>query len=666
MSIADLLRQAGVTHALVVDDAFDLTPTPDDLLIDEDDWAQLFDDLTGPDVARLGALYPRYREVRGDELRRDPAFIATLWEHRADFAPAVTRFFERYEADKASDARLLDPLLDFLRGVGLNCATSGRDFTNKADGVQLIFVDLYLKTAQREDDIRLSVEGVSAICARRKASPPLVVLMSRSNALPDKRKAFRDDAQLYESNFRILSKEDISNRLRLERTVTRLVTHYEDAKKLSAFVNAWGAGLDAARERTTALIRRLRLADLAQIYELLLSAEGEPMGSYLVDVFDKVLQHEIERDEAIIGSALELNALKGDSYPPPYVPDDPDLQDLIYRSLFQNRARLKLAGTVTGSVAFGDILHPAGRPAADAPSLADELHPDKVLAVLTPACDLQRGGAKRVLLLGGTLKPLARESWTYGDEGAKTPVIEMVDGTRFWVKWDLKHIFAWSQIELASLLGAGRLRIEARLRESHALELQQKLLSNLGRVGALAPMPATFEVRVEAFYPGMENQLCRLEVPALNDGGVCFVGRSKLDSKMEERLVLTEAACDSLSAAIIALDQNTINERARALLQEIRKTPEMLQTLERGVLLSSNRPGDWKDIRASDGRTFGYVRRVFIKDGEAGPDRQKLSNAGVLLSVVGIPAPQPAHEVGGDGGDVGTTAATPEQAGDLP
>ena len=57
--------------------------------------------------------------------------------------------------------------------------------------------------------MKLSVDGVSAICAGRKASPPLVVLMSRSNALPDKRKTFRDSAQLFESNFRILSKEDI-------------------------------------------------------------------------------------------------------------------------------------------------------------------------------------------------------------------------------------------------------------------------------------------------------------------------------------------------------------------------------------------------------------------------------------------------------------------------
>ena len=75
--------------------------------------------------------------------------------------------------------------------------------------------------------------------------------------------------------------------------------------------HAWETGLTGARDRTTALIRKLRLADLAQIYELLLSAEGEPTGSYLVDIFDKVLQHEIEREAPIIDAAVALNSLTG-------------------------------------------------------------------------------------------------------------------------------------------------------------------------------------------------------------------------------------------------------------------------------------------------------------------------------------------------------------------
>ena len=118
----------------------------------------------------------------------------------------------------------------------------------------------------------------------------------------------------------------------------------------------------------------------------------------------------------------------------------------------------------------------------------------------------------------------------------------------------MKHVVAWSQDEISTLIAQARLQTVARIRESHALELQQRLLSNLGRVGLAAPMPATFEFRVEAFYPAVDNSLKLLHIPALEDGGVCFVGRAKKDSKMEERLMLTESACDALIAALGEID----------------------------------------------------------------------------------------------------------------
>lgn len=636
MSVPELLRQVGICRALVVDDAFDDAPIPEDLVIESEEWTELFDDLHIEDKAKLATLYEPYKTLRADALRSDQAFVSLLWKNKDALAsPAVRELFNRYDAEKATDRRLLAPLLAYLTGVGLDCATSGRNFQASATGVQLIFVDLFLSAAQREDDMDLSVEGVARVAASRKSEPPLVVLMSRSNALLDKRKDFRDRAQLFESNFRILSKGDIADPVRLDGTIRRLATHYEESRKLASFVHAWDVGLTGARDRTTKLIRKLRLADLAQIYELLLSAEGEPTGSYLVDIFDMVLQHEIERDESIIDAAVALNSLKGDSYPPPYVPGAPDLQDLIHRSLFQNRARLKLPGALASGVAFGDLLRPIGTPNPHALTLVDELSQDAVLTVLTPACDLQRGGAKRVLLLCGILRPLSREAWTYGDEWVKTPVVEMPDGSRAWIKWDLKHVLAWSQDEISTLLAQARLQTVARIRESHALELQQRLLSNLGRVGLAAQIPATFEFQVEAFYPAADNSLKRLHVPALEDGGVCFVGRAKTNSKMEERLILTESACDALIAALGSIEVSGVSQSSQPLFNELRGSALLLQSLERGVLLNSSKPQDWEPIVAEGGKVVGYVRRSLIADGDRSleRDRQRLTKAGVLLTV---------------------------------
>ena len=98
-----------------------------------------------------------------------------------------------------------------------------------------------------------------------------------------------------------------------------------------------------------------------------------------------------------------------------------------------------------------------------------------VLAVMTPACDLQRDGAKRVMLLVGTLKPLTARDWSYEDDPVRTPVVEL-DGERFWIKWNLKHVDMIAPATLAKAVAEGGLEVMARLRESHALELQQKML----------------------------------------------------------------------------------------------------------------------------------------------------------------------------------------------
>ena len=92
----------------------------------------------------------------------------------------------------------------------------------------------------------------------------------------------------------------------------------------------------------------------------------------------------------------------------------------------------------------------------------------------------------------------------------------------------------------------------ARLRESHALELQQRVLAGLGRVGLVAPLPATFAVEVEAYYADTTGVPTRLTVAGLEDGAVCFVGRDETGN--QNRLVLTERGCDEMQAALSDLE----------------------------------------------------------------------------------------------------------------
>jgi len=585
-----LLKSKNITRAIIVDDAYETLPLARDLAIDEANWSQFFEDISEADEAHLKGIFPPYEGMRGDDLRASDAFVAALWQHRGSLRKEIVDpLFERYDKDKDVDLEYLERLRTTLTGFELNCITSGRDFVAAASEVDLIVIDLYLASSQDDEAMAFSTKGLKEVIKKRMANPPLVVLMSRSTRLIEKKRQFRDESGLFESTFRIISKNDLAEEGKLPRLLSRLAEHYHDSVKLAAFLNAWQQGLDRACLRTANLIRTLDLADVAQIQQLLLDEEGDLPGSYLVDVFDLVLQHEIEGEDAIIKTALELNQLNSQNYPPPYVAGSPDLQAIVCRSLFHHHGRLILKNELGSPVAFGDILQrkTIAQNAQAAP--ADVLQVLNnfnymgnldVYAVMTPACDLQRI-AKRVLLLKGTLTPLTTTNWFYKDS-LRTAVYQSNSGERFYIKWDPKHTEVVSNERLKIVLEAPQgFQIVGRLREAPALELQQKLLSDMGRVGLIAPMPATFPVKVEAYLPNVEKKLFKIDAPALSDNpGVCFIGRK---SESEARtLVLCEDACESLFKGLRAVDINSVEASARQLVEDVRSSEKLL-VLQKGI-----------------------------------------------------------------------------------
>ncbi len=245
-------------------------------------------------------------------------------------------------------------------------------------------------------------------------------------------------------------------------------------------------------------LRKLKLSDIGQIQQLLLSVESEPTGSYLVDVFDRVLQHEIEADAGIIDAAKVLNDFSIARHPPPYVAGSAELQDLVQRLLTQHEKRLELPGSLKSFVTFGDVLRmpsdsDAGRVKR---ALLAGLTPDNVAVVLTPACDLQRNATPRILVLVGTIQPLHVKDWSYGND-ARTPSIK-IDGGLYWVKWNLKHIdtVSWGQLEAA--LTSGDIRIVARLRDAHALSFSRGFFRDLGGSGSSRSFPRRFQLRLRS------------------------------------------------------------------------------------------------------------------------------------------------------------------------
>lgn len=626
-----LLEQRGIRRAVVIDDVYDAVPRPDEM--PAENWSVFFDDLRDEDERLLAEIFPDYEGTRREDLQHSEKFISALWENRGKLVEKCCPLFSEYENTNATERMRLDELVRALGELGLTCTTMGRLLSEDANQADLVFVDLFLGFTQSDGDMADAIERVKSLVGERVERPPLVVLMSRSGRLWDKRNEFRDQASLLGSTFRVISKADLAKDGMLATLLTRLASHYEDAKRVAGFVYAWDQGLNSARERFIKILRRLDLADLAQVQTLLLDFEGQKPGEYLLDISDRVLQHEIEADAPTIAAAKELSKIDLSKYPAPHLDGSPDLQDLAHRMIFQHRERLKLSEDWEHvQVQFGDVFRLVDRDNGAAV-------PIRVCLVVTPACDLARCSTDaNVLLLPGDLKPLTVADWSYRSGAVRTPVFTADDGTRSWIRWDLKDRYTWTLGALLQKLRDGDIERIGRIREMYAVEIQQRLLADMGRIGQPANPPATFPVAVSVF------QVCEgeggaaiartLAIPRL-DAAVCFVGRDE-ESKRVDRLVLSEAACDALRNAAIDLADNIVCQWARPSLMAMRTDTEFFTRFERGLIHLPQSANKFKEEKGSGGNLIylRIVRNGAIKDGDAITGSQR--NGPFIIKIIDI------------------------------
>jgi hypothetical protein len=152
------------------------------------------------------------------------------------------------------------------------------------------------------------------------------------------------------------------------------------------------------------------------------------------------------------------------------------------------------------------------------------------------------------------------------------------------IEWHLDDQRMLNRDELTALVGQeGQYLIGLRFRESNALELQQRLLSDMGRVGLLSTMPFTFPVEVLMFTADVDGMARKIDLPTTaSDGGVWITGRDGSGNNLS-RLVLTESSIDEILSAIQKIDEGQICARAKDTLTRLRASSSFRSLLQRGL-----------------------------------------------------------------------------------
>ena len=366
----------------------------------------------------------------------------------------------------------------------------------------------------------------------------------------------------------------------MEGLILTLASHRSDSQALATFVETWEADAIKAVHAAAGSLHKIDLDDLQHIRTMLLRFEGLNASSYMLDVFDRVLQFEIESHSGVLDAARRLDELADDPAPL-MIANDRDTYTVLEQTLFVNPKRRAHATGAVWPIAFGDILGPT-------PGNAVKLRgffsgrTDLVFFVASPECDLiRKDGLTTALLVAGSLRPIDMTKPGLAVTANTTPVITVDGDRRFQVDWDFGDLRTINLAQAKRLLhpDRGYVSIVARLRESTALSLRQQLLSNVGRVGDLAPLPRSLKFTANLHLPLQEGGTRAIALP----DGVNVTGNVLIPRKGNFGAAILDSSCeDDLTEVFLELDLANVPNRSRDKLETLKEQTRFRQVFRSG------------------------------------------------------------------------------------
>jgi hypothetical protein len=211
---------------------------------------------------------------------------------------------------------------------------------------------------------------------------------------------------------------------------------------------------------------------------------------------------------------------------------------------------------------FGDILFSTRLDALGegAEPKADFAKGERIaLVVLTAACDIQHGNAKRFLFMAGVAKP-SELQFHKKPNGSLTPIL-IHDGRHYIVEWDFGAPVAWTYKEVDDQLEMGNFERVRRFRSLFSVKLQQLFTSSLSRVGTPVMPPVQHLTGATISYRDKNGRLHQIvSFKPAERKALVLVGRNEREHI--DRLMLAPEVVSKLRVEMQKVDKNsfTVNE----------------------------------------------------------------------------------------------------------
>lgn len=515
--IKEAIQKGEIRKVVVIDDAFD-PPA-----IGDGDAGPLLEFLENEDSAKI----LRRARITDEEVQLAIQAI-TDTEYSDDrlrnlvsklYAKYVEKFDDKFDPSgrfgvlKGDNLRKVRPLLKLLKKcTGLKVEPIGSDDA-AVDFAKLqpevVFVDYILDASLAPNQPLTngnaalgrgaSLRVLRQVLEARPGAGPSVMLMS-SHAIRKEADKFREEIwgdrrKVFASRFQFLAKDDLEEGENGSIIVAPaaadalldIAQRHRFAGALEDALTHWHTGVAEAVDQVWNTITDLEMKDYAYLARFRLADEGQPLSSYLEWFFGEVLVDSIARCvdwKQKSFTTLDEGALRnkpGSEIEGAFDGPTEKVAELFYRARVDERPARQ-----GKELRMGDIYARGDKP-------------EELLALLTPDCDLiVRTGkrrAKRATVVAGSLHPINAPDGSVSD-------FFRLKRKAYNVRWDTKDV---RTVEFADIEAGTDLKLLGTLRPVYAYELQQRVLTDLGRVGlAVAPAMAVM-ASAEAVVRGKDG-----------------------------------------------------------------------------------------------------------------------------------------------------------------